>query len=877
MRRSPKNGGGEAEVKIMAFDPVTKKKKQKTVKVDSRWIVPYNRKFILEYDCHSNVEIVQSVSVFKYLFKYIFKGVDKASYNIVPENSENNGNNKSSGNNADKEKNKDGDKDKTGKNKKDINEIAEWRGGRYVGSIEACWRALGFRMCKIYPSTQRLDFHLPNEQMLIFEASADKNEVLSKSNKTMLTEWFTLNKTDEYAKHFTYKDLVMFYTWRRQTRKWVRRAQGLRDKENFDLFRDDKIGFLPSIVPRGENGVEKFAQYVLILHASGPTSFKDLRTINGKVYPTNKEAALAAGLMEGEKEIHETLQESFMTQTGKDMRIFFAMVMANCVIEKPLAIWEQYKDRLCEDFVRFELRKDNPRINMSEMYKKALQSISFFLEDMGSSLKKAGLPQIKEEIVTKRVESIFFKGKTSAESNENTYKTLNEDQANIYNTVVESVMENSGNFFFIDAPGGTGKTYLLNAIIEKLTHQNKNVCPTASSGVAAILLKGGGTLHSKMKIPFVISDEMDCNIKRQSKLCSEINKMDLLIWDEAPMFQKEILECLNRSLQDLRRNKKLFGGVTVLLSGDWRQILPIVNGGRAATVQASHKCSDLWDDVRVLTLKKNMRIKSDDNEAKQFKEFLLNLGDGKLNNADCYGTNEVLCLPDKYVLKGDTVRALVDKIYPDIDVNCGNEDYVEWITNRAIVASTNKEVNAINKMCLSRLPGHEYSLLSIDQPEKVDRNSNVVSIDFLNSMEEGGMPPHDLRLKIGAPVTLLRNLVPSQGHCNGTRYIVKKINPRTLELEVASGQHKGEIFLLPKIKLFDNGKKSKINFSRKQFPVNLSFAFTANKAQGQSINIVGVCALNDFFTHGQFYVAISRATDPKNVCFTPPQFKLDNH
>ena len=71
------------------------------------------------------------------------------------------------------------------------------------------------------------------------------------------------------------------------------------------------------------------------------------------------------------------------------------------------------------------------------------------------------------------------------------------------------------------------------------------MCPTASSGVPSILLKGGDdALHSKMKVLFKMEEGKLCNIKCQNKLSRELCKVDLLIWDEAPMFEKNILECI---------------------------------------------------------------------------------------------------------------------------------------------------------------------------------------------------------------------------------------------------------------------------------------------------------------------------------------------
>ena len=253
------------------------------------------------------------------------------------------------------------------------------------------------------------------------------------------------------------------------------------------------------------------------------------------------------------------------------------------------------------------------------------------------------------------------------------------------------------------------------------------------------------------------------------------------------MFHKHNLECLNRSLKDLRGNTKLFGGVTMILSGDWRQILPVVKqGNRPAIVDATHKYSELWSECKIFQLTENMRVSANDADGKQFKDFLLKVGDGKLNTKGQYELSKHLPIPDKYIVRSEKVSSLVDIIFPDIDTNISNQNYIDWITERAIIAPTNYEVNLINQICLDRLPGQEIKLYSMDQNENIsETGKEPLPIDFLYTLNEGGMPPHELKLKIGAPVTLLRNMAPSEGHCNGTRYIVNKIMRGNFELKVA--------------------------------------------------------------------------------------------
>jgi ATP-dependent DNA helicase PIF1 len=135
-----------------------------------------------------------------------------------------------------------------------------------------------------------------------------------------------------------------------------------------------------------------------------------------------------------------------------------------------------------------------------------------------------------------------------------------------------------------------------------------------------------------------------------------------------------------------------------------------------------------------------------------------------------------------------------------------------------------------------------------------------------------------LKLKIGCPVILLRNIDPAGGLCNGTRLVIRGFQRNTIDAEIMVGDHAGKRIFLPRIPICPSDDEMfPFKFKRKQFPIRLSFAMTINKAQGQTIPNVGVYLPEPVFSHGQLYVALSRATARSNIKILaiPPSDKKD--
>jgi ATP-dependent DNA helicase PIF1 len=334
------------------------------------------------------------------------------------------------------------------------------------------------------------------------------------------------------------------------------------------------------------------------------------------------------------------------------------------------------------------------------------------------------------------------------------------------------------------------------------------------------------------------------------------------------MSHKRALEALDRTLQDLRDNGNLMGGVVLLLAGDFRQTLPVIpKGTMADELKACLKYSYLWRHVKTYKLTTNMRVHlQGDVAAGQFAEQLLNIGDGKIT-ADLI--SGLITIPNNFCNIVDSIEALKTKVFPDIR-QCYNDH--KWLCERAILAPKNDSVNAINLQIQQQLPGEDVLYKSIDTVVDIDQAVQYPT-EFLNSLEPPGMPPHCLVLKIGSPIMLLRNL-DAPRLCNGTRLCVKSLMPHVIEATILAGCAKGEDAFIPRIPMVPNDIP--FQFKRLQFPVRLAFAMSINKAQGQSLKVAGIHLGTPCFSHGQLYVACSRVGTGNNLYVFAPDGKTRN-
>ncbi|UYV72409.1 hypothetical protein LAZ67_9002987 [Cordylochernes scorpioides] len=332
-------------------------------------------------------------------------------------------------------------------------------------------------------------------------------------------------------------------------------------------------------------------------------------------------------------------------------------------------------------------------------------------------------------------------------------KDLTNEQNLAYNTVTEHVRTGNGGLLFLDAPGGTGKTFLLNLILAEIRMKHEIALAVASSGIAATLLDGGRTAHSAFKLPLNlnIADVPLCNIGKTSGMATVLKTCQIIIWDECTMAHKKALEALDRTLRDFRGNQRLMGGALILLAGDFRQILPVIPRATPADeLNACLKNSALWRHVKKITLSTNMRVHlHGDVSAQTFAKQLLNMGDGKIPVDPA--THEISFPPNFCQLQA-SIGDLEKVVFPDIATNFKNHD---WLCERAILAPKNDEVNRINHKIQLKIPGAVTQYKSIDTVTEEDQAVNY-PVEFLNSLEPPGMPPHVLsRSMSGSPGTVL--------------------------------------------------------------------------------------------------------------------------
>jgi hypothetical protein len=427
-------------------------------------------------------------------------------------------------------------------------EVKQFLDGRFFGSAEAAWRLLGFDLHSRQPPVQRLAVHLPGQQSIAFEEDQNLSDVLDKGpGTTTLTAWFAFAEAEQQryqqqlsearrlhpdididaevpmpeALTVTYQESPMVATWNPAKKQWTAR----KNKRKFPT-----IGRIEYVSP---SQPELYYLRVLLAQVKGATSFHDLLTTNKGtaqevVHGSFKDACVARGLLERDDEWHDCMEEAKSCASPRQIRALFATILAFNSVANPLELWNTFRDAMAEDFL-YDLRRqlqDPERPYDDTIYGKALRALEQLLRGMGNyDLATFNLPHpgsIPDDPLSEQ-ELARYERNAQAAIRDRCAPALNDEQRRIYTTVMEAVRHSVGKTIFVDGVGGAGKTYLYSTILAAVRAEGRIALPVASSGIAALLLEGGRTAHSRFKIPVKgLHGESRCFVHREDDLAKLI-------------------------------------------------------------------------------------------------------------------------------------------------------------------------------------------------------------------------------------------------------------------------------------------------------------------------------------------------------------------
>lgn len=393
----------------------------------------------------------------------------------------------------------------------------------------------------------------------------------------------------------------------------------------------------------------------------------------------------------------------------------------------------------------------------------------------------------------------------------------------------------NGNAILIEGAAGTGKTYLLNHIMAYCDDNDIDAIAIGYTGIASCILFNGKTVHSQFCIfPW---KQTGCSIDSKHRLYKAIRKASILLWDQAANCNRQIFEAVDQFLRTMMISNEIFGGKVVVVCGDFRECLPIARKSRTETLE-SHSLlySALFNQMQKFHLHENQRF-----ELRTDYRFCLEIG---------AGIQSEITVPDQ--CRVYNMGFLIESIYPNF-----HSISIDVFTKRSILSVHAEDVDYLNNECATQLCPNRQLYEGFNFFRKVDPQQSSRFYSFENTMNKlpSYFPPNLLFLDTNCPIILTQTY---KGLSQGTRLVVKNLKKRFILGEVATGERKGKMIKIFKIKVIKPFPGSNLEFIRIQFPVALAFSLTINKAQGLEFDCLGLYLRRPAFSHGQMYTAFSR-------------------
>jgi ATP-dependent exoDNAse (exonuclease V) alpha subunit len=387
-------------------------------------------------------------------------------------------------------------------------------------------------------------------------------------------------------------------------------------------------------------------------------------------------------------------------------------------------------------------------------------------------------------------------------------KKLNTDQKKALKQLL-----NTKDNYFVSGVAGTGKSYVIK-LFREIKAMNKEYIPmVASTGVAALLINGI-TFNSYFGLG-IMAGGADATIKNammNRSLCERIIDTETIIIDEISMISGNTFDTANLLCQKIRQNKKLFGGIRVIIVGDFHQLGPFSETNKVDW--AFNSKAWIKFKIKKLKLTKVMRTKD-----VKFIDILSKTRVGKVDK---------------------TVQTFLNKHLYKKDITT---------FDGPIILSRNKQVDDYNSKKLNSIQGNAVSIKTL----YVGENHNI------ERMKENLVIPESITLKKGALVMLRVNNF-NEGYVNGTIGTVVNLNGDVLSIKKING----EIIHVKKHIFEMLSGSGEVIAKAKNFPVALAWAVTIHKSQGASFD-KALIALDNLWLHGQAYTAMSRLSSAEGL------------